>query len=195
MPLHHWVYWATFSLSANPTYYKYFQPNLQSENSPTIQVRPKLILLSSHPLNPLISPFNNRKSLRASFEFDFAVHTQNSLRSLHDQIFKPSKLPASADFHLFKDGIEPKWEDPECANGGKWTLTSKGKGNLDTVWLETLMALIGEQFGDSEDICGVVVSVRQWQDKLSLWTKTTANESVQVSVVIVSRMYIMEHVH
>ncbi|PNX81093.1 eukaryotic translation initiation factor 4e-2-like protein, partial [Trifolium pratense] len=99
--------------------------------------------------------------------------------SLHDQIFKPSKLPGNADFHLFKDGIEPKWEDPECANGGKWTLTSKGKGNLDTTWLETLMALIGEQFGDSEDICGVVVSVRQWQDKLSLWTKTAANESVQ----------------
>ncbi|WJX82744.1 Eukaryotic translation initiation factor isoform 4E [Trifolium repens] len=69
--------------------------------------------------------------------------------------------------------------NPECANGGKWALTSKGKGNLHTVWLETLMALIGEQFGDSEDICGVVVSVRQWQDKLSLWTKTEANESVQ----------------
>ncbi|KAK2351428.1 Eukaryotic initiation factor 4E protein [Trifolium repens] len=93
-------------------------------------------------------------------------------------IFKPSKLPASADFHLFKDGIEPKWEDPECANGGKWALTSKGKGNLHTAWLEILMALIGEQFGDSEDICGVVVSVRQWQDKFSLWTKTAANESV-----------------
>ena len=46
--------------------------------------------------------------------------------------------------------------------------------------IEQLMALIGEQFGDSEDICGVVVSVRQWQDKLSLWTKTEANESVQV---------------
>jgi len=42
------------------------------------------------------------------------------------------------------------------------------------------MALIGEQFGDTEDICGVVVSVRQWQDKLSLWTKNAANESNQV---------------
>lgn len=61
--------------------------------------------------------------------------------SLHDQIFKPSKLPGNADFHLFKDGVEPKWEDPECASGGKWTLTSKGKGNLDTMWLETVMCL------------------------------------------------------
>ncbi|WJX17242.1 Eukaryotic translation initiation factor isoform 4E [Trifolium repens] len=117
-------------------------------------------------------------SLRKVYTFD----TVEEFWCLHDQIFKPSKLPASADFHLFKDGIEPKWEDPECANGGKWTLTSKGKGNLDTAWLETLMALIGEQFGDSEDICGVVVSVRQWQDKLSLWTKTAANESVQMGI-------------
>jgi len=42
------------------------------------------------------------------------------------------------------------------------------------------MALIGEQFEDAEDICGVVASVRQWQDKLSLWTKTAANEAAQV---------------
>lgn len=59
--------------------------------------------------------------------------------SLHDQIFKPSKLPGNADFHLFKSGIEPKWEDPECASGGKWTVTSSRKANLDTMWLETVM--------------------------------------------------------
>ena len=43
-----------------------------------------------------------------------------------------------------------------------------------------LMALIGEQFDDSEEICGVVASVRQRQDKLSLWTKSASNEAVQV---------------
>lgn len=58
--------------------------------------------------------------------------------SLYDQIFKPSKFPANADFHLFKTGVEPKWEDPECANGGKWTVTSSKRGNLDTMWLETV---------------------------------------------------------
>ena len=58
--------------------------------------------------------------------------------SLYDQIFRPSKLPANADFHCFKTGIEPKWEDPECANGGKWSVTSSRKTNLDTMWLETV---------------------------------------------------------
>lgn len=42
------------------------------------------------------------------------------------------------------------------------------------------MALIGEQFEESEEICGIVVSVRQRQDKLALWTKAASNEAVQV---------------
>jgi hypothetical protein len=43
-----------------------------------------------------------------------------------------------------------------------------------------LMALIGEQFDEPDDICGVVASVRQRQDKLALWTKAAANEAAQV---------------
>ena len=43
------------------------------------------------------------------------------------------------------------------------------------------MALIGEQFEESDEICGVVASVRQRQDKLALWTKTATNEAAQVS--------------
>jgi Eukaryotic initiation factor 4E len=61
--------------------------------------------------------------------------------SLYDQVFKPSKLLANADFHLFKTGIEPKWEDPECANGGKWSVTVSRKPQLDTMWLETVFIL------------------------------------------------------
>lgn len=45
------------------------------------------------------------------------------------------------------------------------------------------MALIGEQFDGADEICGVVASVRQRQDKLSLWTRTAANEAVQVCLV------------
>ena len=42
------------------------------------------------------------------------------------------------------------------------------------------MALIGEQFDEADEICGVVASVRQRQDKLALWTKTATNEAAQV---------------
>ena len=43
------------------------------------------------------------------------------------------------------------------------------------------MALIGEQFEEAEEICGVVVCVRQRQDKIALWTRNAANEAVQVN--------------
>jgi len=117
-------------------------------------------------------------SMKKIYSFD----TVEEFWCLYDQIFRPSKLPGNADFHCFKTGIEPKWEDPECANGGKWSVTSSRKTNLDNMWLETLMALIGEQFDESEEICGVVASVRQRQDKLALWTKSASNEPVQMSI-------------
>ncbi|KAG8091894.1 hypothetical protein GUJ93_ZPchr0012g19813 [Zizania palustris] len=115
-------------------------------------------------------------SLRKAYTFD----TVEDFWCMYDQIFRPSKLTVNADFHLFKAGVEPKWEDPECANGGKWTVPCSRKANLETMWLETLMALIGEQFDESDEICGIVASVRQRGDKLALWTRTASNEAVQI---------------
>lgn len=43
-----------------------------------------------------------------------------------------------------------------------------------------LLAMIGEQFEESEEICGAVVSVRARQDKIALWTKNAQNEAAQV---------------
>lgn len=38
------------------------------------------------------------------------------------------------------------------------------------------MAIIGEGFDDSDEICGAVVSVRKGADRISLWTRSTAQE-------------------
>lgn len=43
-----------------------------------------------------------------------------------------------------------------------------------------LLAMIGEQFEESDEICGAVVSVRRAQDKIAIWTKTASNEAAQV---------------
>ena len=44
-----------------------------------------------------------------------------------------------------------------------------------------LLACIGEQFTEGDEICGIVVNVRQKQDKLCIWTKTAANEAAQAT--------------
>ena len=55
------------------------------------------------------------------------------------------------------------------------------------------MALIGEQFDEADEICGVVASVRQRGDKLALWTKTASNEAVQVHIL--SKMNLSNQFH
>lgn len=63
-------------------------------------------------------------------------------RSLYNNIKAPSQLQASATYYLFKDGIEPKWEDPKNANGGCWTAnvlkTPNAKQTLDAWWLHAV---------------------------------------------------------
>ena len=89
------------------------------------------------------------------------------------------------DFHLFKEGIEPKWVDEKCAKGGKWTYyfpKSRDSNDLDENWLNLLLELIGEQFDESSEICGAVVSVRQKQHRISLWTKTASSEPEQLTI-------------
>ncbi|KAK8917059.1 hypothetical protein KSP39_PZI022338 [Platanthera zijinensis] len=100
---------------------------------------------------------------------------------LYNNIHPPSKMSVGADFHCFKYGIEPKWEDPVCSNGGKWTF-SCSRSKVDTWWLYTLLAMLGEQFEHGDEICGAVVNVRAKQEKISIWTKNASNEAIQVSI-------------
>ena len=81
---------------------------------------------------------------------------------LFNNLQPPSRIPVGSNFHFFKQGIEPQWEDPQNAKGGKWTLElSRHEGDLmDSLWLWTLLALIGEYFAESRDVTGVVVSPR-----------------------------------
>nr|GEX96598.1 EIF4E [Tanacetum cinerariifolium] len=105
----------------------------------------------------------------------------DEISCLYNNIHRPSRLAAGADLHCFKNRIEPKWEDPVCALGGKWTMTFP-KSKSDTCWLYTLLAMIGEQFDHGNEICGAVVNVRSRQEKIALWTKNAVNEAAQMSI-------------
>lgn len=49
------------------------------------------------------------------------------------------------DFHMFKDGIKPVWEDQANCKGGKWILRLK-KGLSSRIWENLLLAMIGTCF-------------------------------------------------
>ncbi|XP_021722386.1 eukaryotic translation initiation factor 4E-1-like [Chenopodium quinoa] len=150
--------------------------------------KPSKSIATTHPLeNAWTFWFDNpaAKSKQAAWGSSirpiYTFSTVEEFWSLYNNIRHPSKLAPGADFHCFKNKIEPKWEDPICANGGKWTVTFP-RGKSDTSWLYTLLAMIGEQFDHGDEICGAVVNVRARQDKISIWTKNAANESAQLSI-------------
>lgn len=60
--------------------------------------------------------------------------------ALFNNILEPSHLAASSNYHLFKDGIAPKWEDPANSEGGKWVLMNPPsyKERLDQYWIHTV---------------------------------------------------------
>ncbi|KAI4298197.1 hypothetical protein L6164_031785 [Bauhinia variegata] len=111
----------------------------------------------------------------------YTFATVEEFWGVYNNIHHPSKLAIGADFHCFKYKIEPKWEDPVCANGGKWTVIFP-RGKSDTCWLYTLLAMIGEQFDHGDEICGAVVNVRNRPDKIAIWTKNASNEAAQMSI-------------
>ena len=90
---------------------------------------------------------------------------------LYNNIHTVSKL-GHADYAIFRQGIAPAWEDPQCKHGGRWV--AKITVRSDEAWLNVLLALIGESFGEfSSVVCGAVFSARRGGMKLALWLSTT----------------------
>jgi translation initiation factor 4E len=90
-----------------------------------------------------------------------------------------SSLAQGSNYHIFKEHIEPKWEDAANSKGGKWTVSIPPKSRataLDQMWLWTVLACIGETFLSPDDVCGMVVSVRKAGDRVQIWTKDATNE-------------------
>lgn len=100
-----------------------------------------------------------------------SVDTAEQFFSVYQHLKRPSTLPLVSDYHLFKKGIRPIWEDDENKSGGKWVVRLK-KGVADRYWENLLLAIIGDQFGEaSDEVCGVVLSVRNGEDIISIWAR------------------------
>ncbi|KAK5126787.1 hypothetical protein LTR85_009721 [Meristemomyces frigidus] len=93
---------------------------------------------------------------------------------IYNNITPASELAQKSDYHLFKRGVRPEWEDPQNKHGGRWSYTFKtGKAN-DSVWLDIMLAAIGETLEDEGDneVMGVVINIRKAFWRVGLWTRT-----------------------
>ncbi|KAJ3154963.1 hypothetical protein HDU86_004482 [Geranomyces michiganensis] len=125
---------------------------------------------SNQPPPPKAAQHNWEANVKPVITFD----TVEDLWGAVNNLKKGSELSPGANYHLFKDGVRPAWEDPSNIEGGKWVaVVPKTKRiELDAMWLNTILAVVGETFPESDEICGVVMSIRVKQDRISLWTRT-----------------------
>ena len=111
-------------------------------------------------------------SIKKIADFD----SVESFWAVYERLLRPNDLGHTTDFHLFRDGVKPIWEDPANKRGGKWIIRLR-KGFATTFWERLILYIIGEQFGETvgDEICGAVISVRYNEDILAVWNRNANN--------------------
>ncbi|KAI0903922.1 translation initiation factor eIF 4e-like domain-containing protein [Ustulina deusta] len=103
-------------------------------------------------------------------------NTVEEFWGIYNNIAPVSELAMKSDYHLFKEGVRPEWEDPQNKHGGKWSYQFRDKRSIDIneLWLQTMMAAIGETLEQEDDgeVMGVVVNVRKAFFRIGVWTRT-----------------------
>jgi len=100
-------------------------------------------------------------------------------------------LPSNQDYFLIRDYIRPQKEDCKNKNGGRWIYDiawDKSKHHLisqhtEQVWLKLILSLIGNHFQETEYfICGIVLSIRHYNNKISIWTTNWKDEETILTI-------------
>jgi hypothetical protein len=91
---------------------------------------------------------------------------------------KPSQCPVGTDYHLFKRGIIPMWEDNMNKDGGKLSVLLTWKyANL--IWEEVTFNFSKGLLPYYENINGIVISMRARFIVLSFWLKIKTTHLVE----------------
>ncbi|KAJ5919981.1 Eukaryotic translation initiation factor [Penicillium verhagenii] len=113
-----------------------------------------------------------------------SISSVESFWAVYSHLKHPSLLPTVSDYHIFKKGIRPVWEDEANKRGGKWIVRLK-KGVADRYWEDLLLAMVGDQFAEAGDeVCGAVLSVRGGEDVLSVWTRIDGGRNIKIRETI-----------
>ncbi|ORX73550.1 translation initiation factor eIF4e [Linderina pennispora] len=100
---------------------------------------------------------------------------------VYSHLLRPNQVPTITDYHLFRDSVRPVWEDPANMNGGKWMIRLR-KGLATRLWERLAMAVVGDVFDVGDEVCGIVLSIRNSEDILSLWNRTAVDAKTNVHI-------------
>ncbi|QSL64933.1 hypothetical protein MERGE_002237 [Pneumocystis wakefieldiae] len=186
-------------------YFSLTSSNITSSNeSPTLRTNQfkKSDIPQSHPMQANVCAQSPAHMLKYSYTFWYMNRTfgskikdyESSLKklitfssveefwSIYAYLKRPDTLPVISDLHLFREGIRPIFEDPANKDGGKWTLSLR-KGIAVRYWEQLVMAIVGDQFWSiGDELCGIVLSIRNSKDLISVWNKSSDNGRVNLKI-------------
>ncbi|POR35244.1 Eukaryotic translation initiation factor 4E type 3-A [Tolypocladium paradoxum] len=90
------------------------------------------------------------------------------------------RIKMRESIYLFKSGFKPIWEDRRNVNGGSWTFRVPKTIGPD-VWTRVQLLAIGEKLqsalGDSDQLCGVGLSVRFNSHLITVWHRDSSKQA------------------
>ncbi|KAG0179331.1 eukaryotic translation initiation factor 4E [Apophysomyces sp. BC1034] len=127
----------------------------------------------------------NAQSWSQNLKEIVTIDTVEDFWGVYNNVAKVNLLDTNSNYHFFKKGVRPEWEDEANANGGKFGIqfprNRTGEG-INDYWLHLILSMIGEQFMFEHEICGAVVSVRKVFFRIALWVRTADNEDTIKSI-------------
>lgn len=147
---------------------------------------------SAHPLNTIWNLFyDSKKTVKVGgswLESLVHAHTVSSVEEFWAMVCtvkKPSQIELGAhpnpNYHFFRTGIKPMWEDAANKEGGRWIINltrEEDLKNMDFAWEEVLMSLVGEYVDEQDLITGAVFSKRRGLFRISVWTRQTEKRAL-----------------
>jgi translation initiation factor 4E len=107
----------------------------------------------------------------------------DSLSSFWNQWNKvQNRRSEDCNYHLFKQGIKPIWEDPKNFKGGKCVIVAPKTSQDEMIaqWVNLTLALMDEEI--QAEVNGVVLSTRAWGNIYSVWVRD-ARDRKAVSLI------------
>ena len=101
-------------------------------------------------------------------EFD----TIEDFWKIYQHIKKPDNCKEGIELKMFKDNIEPRWDDDSNKNGGKLILLCN-KEYTSIIWEEIILNIIGNIFPKniSDNINGIVFISKSKYNTIQIWFK------------------------
>ena len=106
------------------------------------------------------------------------VSNVNEFWEVFQHLKKPNQCPVGSDYHVFKKGIVPMWEDKLNKDGGKLSVLLTWK-YANVIWEEITFNFVKGLLPYYDYINGIVISVRPKFLALSFWIKCKNNVMVE----------------